>query len=136
MLDEIDVKIVKELEINGRISMKELGNKVHLTGQAVSARVLKLEDSGVIKGYTIELDLAKAGYLIHTLIHVFIKHTSHKRYLNFVDDQREFIIHNYKISGECCYILECKFTSNRQLNQFLLGLNQHANYKLSHIIDE
>ncbi|MRA76224.1 winged helix-turn-helix transcriptional regulator, partial [Bacillus thuringiensis] len=53
MLDNTDKRILDELSKNSRFTMKELGEKVHLTGPAVSARVAKLEDQGVIEGYTI-----------------------------------------------------------------------------------
>ncbi len=48
MLDQTDLSILKELSKNSRITMKELGEKVHLTGQAAASRVLKLEDAGII----------------------------------------------------------------------------------------
>ncbi|HBB6783271.1 TPA: Lrp/AsnC family transcriptional regulator, partial [Enterococcus faecium] len=44
MLDQTDINIIEELSKNSRITMKELGEKVHLTGPAVSARVTKLEE--------------------------------------------------------------------------------------------
>ena len=44
--------------------MKELGEKVHLTGPAVSA-VTKLEESGVIENYTVKLNMEKLGFSIH-----------------------------------------------------------------------
>lgn len=50
MLDHTDMQILEELSKNSRITMKELGEKVHLTGQAAAARVVKLEDNGVIEG--------------------------------------------------------------------------------------
>lgn len=53
MLDHTDMQILEELSQNSRITMKELGEKVHLTGQAAASRVAKLEDNGVIEGYTI-----------------------------------------------------------------------------------
>ncbi|EGP4906441.1 TPA: winged helix-turn-helix transcriptional regulator, partial [Enterococcus faecium] len=53
MLDQTDINIIEELSKNSRITMKELGEKVHLTGPAVSARVTKLEESGVIENYTV-----------------------------------------------------------------------------------
>jgi DNA-binding Lrp family transcriptional regulator len=56
MLDKTDMHILDELSKNSRITMKELGEKVHLTGPATSARVAKLEDSGVIEGYTIKVN--------------------------------------------------------------------------------
>lgn len=62
MLDKTDMDILDELSKNSRITMKELGEKVHLTGPATSARVAKLEDSGVIEGYTIKVNHVKLGF--------------------------------------------------------------------------
>lgn len=56
MLDQTDMDILKELSKNSRLTMKALGEKVHLTGQAVANRVLKLEEEGVIEAYTISID--------------------------------------------------------------------------------
>lgn len=53
--------------------MKELGEKVHLTGQAASARVAKLEDQGVIEGYTIQVNQVKLGCFIHAFINIYTK---------------------------------------------------------------
>ncbi|MGX5623649.1 Lrp/AsnC family transcriptional regulator [Bacillus cereus] len=135
MLDDTDKKILRELSKNGRMSMKELGKKVHLTGQATSSRVIKLEENGVIEGYTIKLNKQKSGYPVHTFINIYTKDVQHQPFLSFIKTQHEYIINNFKISGEGCYLLECKFSSNDVLNQFLTQLNQHANYKLSIVIN-
>lgn len=134
MLDHTDKRILEELSENSRITMKELGERVHLTGQAAATRVAKLEDNGVIEGYTIRVNQAKLGCLIHALISVFTISTSHKPYLSFISTQEKYILNNYKISGDGCYFLECRFPSNEILDQFLVELNEHANYKLSIVI--
>ncbi|KKI89457.1 transcriptional regulator [Bacillus sp. SA1-12] len=136
MLDHTDLRILDELTKNSRITMKELGEKVHLTGQAASARVAKLEDSGIIEAYTIKVNQAKMGYSIHAIVTIFTKSTHHQPYLSFITTQVNYIINNYKISGEGCYLLECKFPSNERLDQFLVDLNEHANYKLSIVINK
>ncbi|MCM3443464.1 MULTISPECIES: Lrp/AsnC family transcriptional regulator [Bacillaceae] len=136
MLDQTDMRILDELSKNSRITMKELGEKVHLTGQAAATRVAKLEDNGVIEGYTIKINQAKLGCLIHAMINIYTKSPHHDSYLSFIKTQKSFILNNYKISGDGCYLLECKFSSNEVLNQFLEDLNQHANYKLTIIINK
>jgi Lrp/AsnC family leucine-responsive transcriptional regulator len=136
MLDNTDMKILDELSKNSRITMKELGEKVHLTGPATSARVGKLEDSGVIEGYTIKVNQVKLGYFIHSFINIFTKSAHHNPYLSFIKTQEQYIINNYKISGDGCYLLECKFPSNEILDQFLEGLNEHVNYKLTIVINK
>ncbi|WP_158738009.1 Lrp/AsnC family transcriptional regulator [Alteribacillus sp. YIM 98480] len=134
MLDNTDVRILEELSKNSRITMKELGEKVHLTGQAASDRVAKLEDDGVIEGYTIKVNQVKLGWMMHVFITIMIKSTYHQPYLSFIKTQEQYIIHNYKISGDGCYLLECKFPPHEILNTFLEDLNEHANYKLSIVI--
>lgn len=134
MLDHTDIRILDELSKNSRITMKELGEKVHLTGPATSARVMKLEESGVIEGYTIKVNPVKLGYSVHAFINVITQSTYHQPYLLFLESQKEYVINNYKISGDSCYLLECKFPSNEEMNQFLEELNEQVNYKLSIVI--
>jgi len=136
MLDNTDMRILAELSRNSRITMKELGEKVHLTGQAASSRVAKLEDNAVIEGYTIKVNQEKLGYSIHVTINIYTKSEYHQPYLSFISSQVEYIMHNYKISGDGCYLLECKFPSNELLDKFLIDLNNYVNYKLTIIINE
>jgi len=136
MLDNTDMQILEELSKNSRLTMKELGEKVHLTGPAVSARVAKLEDQGVIEGYSIKVNRVKLGCFIHAFIIIITQSTFHQPYLSFIKTQEQHLISNYKISGEGCYLLECKFPSNEIMNDFLNALNEHANYKLSIVIDK
>ena len=70
MIDNTDKHILDELKNNSRITMKELGEKIHMTGQATSTRVAKLEDSGIIEGYTIKVNHEKLGYPIHAMINI------------------------------------------------------------------
>lgn len=134
MLDHTDMLILEELRKNSRITMKELGEKVHLTGQAAAARVAKLEDNGVIKEYTIHADCSKLGLGIHAFINIMMEIADHRPYISFIHTQNPYVINNYRISGESCYLLECRFPSNEVLTQFLDSLNRYANYKLSIVI--
>lgn len=136
MIDNTDQLILNELKHNSRITMKELGQKVHLTGQATSTRVAKLEDSGLIEGYTININEHKLGYNIHVIINIYTKSLQHDGYLNFIRKSPHYILHNYKIGGDGCYLLEAKFTNNQELDEFLTELNKHVNYKVSFILKD
>ena len=61
MIDEIDRKILKELQLDARTSYAELGRRVGLTTPAVIERVRKLEDAKIITCYRAEIDTAKVG---------------------------------------------------------------------------
>ncbi|WP_050182304.1 Lrp/AsnC family transcriptional regulator [Domibacillus robiginosus] len=136
MLDSTDMLILDELSRNSRITMKELGEKVHLTGQAASARVVKLEDNGIIEGYTIKVNQVKMGYSVHAIIDIYTKSTHHQPYLSFIKTKGKYVMNNYKVSGNSCYLLECKFPSNEILDEFLTELNNYVNYKLSIVINK
>ncbi|WP_099355398.1 Lrp/AsnC family transcriptional regulator [Fredinandcohnia onubensis] len=136
MLDNTDRKILEELSKNSRITMKELGEKVHLTGPATSARVAKLEDTGVIEGYTIKINKVKMGYSVHAMVHIYTQSTNHQPYLSFIKKHAQYVINNYKVSGESCYLLECKFQTNEVLDEFLTNLSDIVSYKLSIVINK
>ncbi|WP_010530200.1 Lrp/AsnC family transcriptional regulator [Lentibacillus jeotgali] len=136
MLDSTDMRVIDELSKNSRITMKELGEKVHLTGQAASDRIAKLEDSGVIEGYTIKVNQSKLGCHVHAFITIMTQSINHQPYISFIKTQEQYVIYNYKISGDGCYLLECKFPSNEVLDEFLEELNEYANYKLSIVINK
>lgn len=136
MLDNTDIKILEELSKNSRITMKELGERVHLTGPSTSTRVARLEDLGVIEAYTIKVNRIKLGFSIHAFITIITESIFHQPYLSFLKTQEKYLINNYKISGDGCYILECKFPSTELMSQFLKELNDYANYKLSIVIDK
>ncbi|MGA9289041.1 MAG: Lrp/AsnC family transcriptional regulator [Anaerobacillus sp.] len=135
MVDQTDQRIIQELTKNGRMTMKELGEKVHLTGQAASSRVLRLEEEGIIEGYSIKVNKRKTGYSVHCFLNIYTRNIHHQPYLSFLETEEEHVINNYKISGDGCYLLECHFPSNEELDKFLVQLNAHVNYKLSIVIN-
>lgn len=126
-MDELDKKIISELKNNSKISMKNLGEKVNLTGQATANRVKKLEDDNVITGYTIALNQDVLNCKVHVFINIYTHKISHNSYLDFIQKESIFVMNNYKVIGDPCYLLECRFPNNDYLNAFLTRLNNHAN---------
>lgn len=133
-LDDIDKLIIKELQKDSKITMKMLGEIVNLTGQAVNMRIARLESEGVIENYTITVNQNRLGCEVHAFITVYMHKISHQPFLDFVDKESIYIINNYKIIGDGCYLLECRFPSNRYLDEFLVKLNNFANYKVSTVL--
>ncbi|WP_404900625.1 Lrp/AsnC family transcriptional regulator [Priestia filamentosa] len=112
------------------MKIKELGEKVHLTGQVAASKVAKLEDNGIIEGYSITVNQAKLECFLHAFIYIYLHDIHHRPFLSFVKTQNRCILDNYKISGDGCYLLECRFPSNEYLNGFLEELNQFSSYKM------
>lgn len=68
MVDPIDIKIVELLKANSKASFAEISKKIFLSPSSVRERIIKLEDVGVIKGYSLKVDQALLGYTIEVFI--------------------------------------------------------------------
>ncbi len=105
-----------------------------MTGQAAASRVAKLEDTGVLEGYTIKVNQSKLGCLIHAFITLYTNTLNHQPLMDYIKMKEPFVLNHYKIGGDGCYLLESRFPSNEQLDEFLDGLSEYANYKVSMVI--
>lgn len=76
-LDRIDVKILHELQKNGRITNIELAELVHLSPSPCLMRVKKLQEEGYIKGYAAQIDVAKLGQILTVFTEITLK--SHRQ---------------------------------------------------------
>lgn len=102
-LDAHDTRILAELQGDARLSMAELGRRVHLSQPAVTERVRKLEAAGVITGYRATVDLAKLGYGIRAWIRV--GRAEYARVVKLVQQTPE-CINAYNVTGEDSWVLE------------------------------
>ena len=76
-LDTYDTRILAELQADARLTLAELGRRVHLSQPAVAERVRKLEAANVITGYRATVNLAALGYGIRALVRVGRAFTNH-----------------------------------------------------------
>ena len=102
-LDHHDTRILAELQADARLTMAELGRRVHLSQPAVTERVRKLEASGVISGYRATVDLAKLGYGIRAIIRV--ARCDYARMVKLIQQTQE-CINAYNVTGEDSWVLE------------------------------
>jgi Lrp/AsnC family leucine-responsive transcriptional regulator len=105
MIDEIDWKILKELQINARITFAELGRRVGLTTPAVIERIRKLEDSGIITGYRVEIDTAKVGLPITAFIRMSITGVDYSHIIEVVEESAE-VLECHRGTGNDSFIMK------------------------------
>lgn len=129
-VDNIDIQIINLLRENSKLSFKEIGDKIHLTGQAVGARVNKLIENDVIEKFTIKTNNELLGINIIALIKVYMKTNAHNKMINIIKNNDE-IIEAHKVSSDACYFLKLETDSNHVLNKILDEINEFANYQLS-----
>lgn len=118
-LDEIDLQILELLQNNARIKRSALAEKVDLTIPAVSDRINKLEEKGLIKRYTAQIDFKKAGYDVTAFIFVFME--SSKYYHSFTQKamNEPEILECHSITGEGSHLLKVVTENTSTLEKIL-----------------
>ncbi|PIC69206.1 transcriptional regulator [Sporosarcina sp. P16b] len=134
-LDNIDFKILRLLSKNSRIQWKDLGEQIHMTGQAVGNRIKKLENSGVIKAFSLEVDEMKVGLSYTAFIIIYMKTANHDAFIRFMNDCKE-VVEVHRVSGEGCYHIKVKLNHQEQLNLFLDKILEYGNYSVHLSIQE
>lgn len=115
-MDKIDTEILRQLQLNAKISMKELAKNVHLSSPAVIERVKKLEEQGSIKGYTTKVNLKKMDRSIQAII--LFKSIDCKSLSNFCNAHPD-VLECYRVAGEISYIVKLATYSVETLEQFI-----------------
>ncbi|MEW4370664.1 Lrp/AsnC family transcriptional regulator [Paenibacillus kandeliae] len=134
--DEVDLRILHHLIENSARSHKEIGELVHLSGQAVGQRIRKLHDLGIIEGYTVKWNPAALGQGIQGFVILYMNSaSSHSAFLEHVH-QQEAVYEVHRISGEGCYWMRVHAASLSDLNRLLDSLLTYGNYKLSLSVEQ
>ncbi|MFJ7914001.1 MULTISPECIES: Lrp/AsnC family transcriptional regulator [unclassified Lysinibacillus] len=115
-MDQIDKEILKQLQRNAKISMKELAVMVHLSSPAVIERVKKLEEQGVIEAYSTKVNLKKLNRDIQAII--LFKSIDCKSLSNFCNAHPD-VLECYRVAGEISYIVKIATNSVETLEQFI-----------------
>lgn len=117
-MDSTDLRIIKVLQEDGRISMKDLGKTVGLTSPAVSERVKRLEEDEVITGYRATVDPNKLNKSIKAFISLAIKAHNYKKFLEFAPDNNS-IIECHHITGTDCMIIKVMVENMEELEKLI-----------------
>jgi len=108
LLDGKDLAILKLLQQNARITVKEISEKIHLSTTPVHERIKRMEDNGVIKQYATLVDHAKVKKGLMVICYVSLKQHSKNAGHKFIKTIHELheVIECYNISGEFDFMLK------------------------------
>lgn len=135
MIDLIDKSILQELSKDSRLSMSELGRRVHLSPPAVKERVLQLEEQGIIVQYTTRINEKLLGYNIQCIIEVTIKNNRYNDFKELIQTYSN-VDFCYRIAGEACFMVKMNFSSFENAEATIDQLQNLAHTKTNFIFSE
>jgi len=107
-LDQMDLAILKLLQQNARITVKEISDKVHLTTTPVHERIKRMEEAGVIKQYATLVDHSKVKKGLMVICYVSLKQhnkTAGAKFIKAIQEMND-VTECYNISGEFDFMLK------------------------------
>jgi Lrp/AsnC family leucine-responsive transcriptional regulator len=117
-VDGIDARLLTSLAQDARASLAELARRVGLSPPSVSERLRRLEESGVIEGYTIRVDPAALGFPIAAWLRVRPVPGEMKRVAEILQGLRE-IVQCDRVTGEDCFIARVHVKSMGHLEEVI-----------------
>jgi Lrp/AsnC family transcriptional regulator, leucine-responsive regulatory protein len=118
-MDETDWHILRELQLDARLSYAEIGRRVGLSSPAVQERVHKMEDYGIITGYRVEIDLPKAGLPLSAYIRVGNLPSLDESDLIKLANSLSEVMECHHITGQDCFLIKIAATSIEHLEQVI-----------------
>jgi len=107
-LDRIDIKILHELQKNGRVTNVELAKLVNLSASPCLMRVKKLETEGYISGYSAQINVAKLGSTLTVFTEVTLRNHQQIDFARFLAaiEKVEEVVECHLVSGGYDYLLK------------------------------
>lgn len=104
-LDEVNVRLLAELRAEPRITMSALARRVGMSAPAVTERVQRLRDSGVITGFRMDVDPAALGLPVTAYVRIRPAPGRLDRLAALARDTPQ-VSEGYRITGEDCFLLK------------------------------
>lgn len=116
--DPVNLRILRELQHNPRLTMTELGRRVGLSSPAVTERVRRLEEIGVIQGYSLEINPTALGLPIAAYVRIRPNPGQLLKIAELAQHIPE-IVECHRVTGEDCFVLKVYLPSLDQLDRIL-----------------
>ena len=117
-MDELDRKILRLLEEDGRMTEKNIAQRVALTSPAVSERIRRMEAGGVIEGYTVVLGEKPDKNAIDALISISVSPSDRDRFLNMAEMQ-EGVQQCFHVTGAHSFIVKVHCSGIAELEHLI-----------------
>jgi Lrp/AsnC family transcriptional regulator, leucine-responsive regulatory protein len=117
-LDDVNLRLLKELNQDPRLTMAELGRRIGMSPPAVTERVRRMEESGIILGYRVDINPVALGLPIAAYIRIRPNPGQLPKVAELADQIPE-VVECHRITGEDCFILKVHIPAMDQLDRVL-----------------
>jgi Lrp/AsnC family leucine-responsive transcriptional regulator len=128
VIDALNAKILRCLQQNARLSNAEIGRQVGISSPAVSERIKKMEDLGIIEGYKTIVSPFEIGYQLKAIITLRAFMGKLKPFLEKVKTYDE-VINCYRITGDENIVMEVVLKNQKHLEMFIDQLISYGESK-------
>lgn len=121
--DELDIAILEELQINGRISVADLARKIFLSQPALHNRIKRLEREGLIDHYVAILNREMIGYDLMCFIQVSIQPHALEQISKVEASIKELeeVLECYRLTGDYDLLFKVLVMNTKELDNFVTG---------------
>ena len=123
-MDRIDIGILRCLTQDARMNASQISAQVSLSVSAVIERMKKLENSGLIRGYTAVIDERQAGYDVQALISIRLEHPKYNQSFAKQMQEHERVMECFYITGDFDYMARVSTSSAEELTKVLNDIKQ------------
>lgn len=120
-LDAYDRKILALLQDDARLGYSEIGRRIHLTAPAVTERVRRLQEAGVIEGFSTRLNLRALGYSFEAFINITVD--SHDALDAWAAAHPE-VLALHATTGSHCALIRLAVTAPEHLQALIKSLGE------------
>src|SRR5258707_6939399 len=117
-IDAINMRILEELQRDPRLTMSELGRRIGMSSPAVTERVRRLEEAGVIQGYRLEVNPAALGLPIAIYVRVRPNPGQLPKIAELARQIPE-VVECHRVTCEDCFVLKVHIPAIDQLDRLL-----------------
>lgn len=117
-MDLLNYKILEELSKNSRITYRKISKTLKKNPATIFKRIKSMEEKGIIKRYSIDIDFEKLGYTLNTFIKIRVT-DGNQRKLGEMLRKYENVDFVYEITGEYDLITKVRFKTAKELDNFV-----------------
>jgi Lrp/AsnC family leucine-responsive transcriptional regulator len=118
VIDQVNVRILEQLVADPRLSMSELARRVSMSAPAITERVQRLEEAGVIAGYRLELDAGALGLPMAAYVRIRPAPGQLRRVAEVARETLE-VSECHRITGEDCFLVKMHVRAVDHLEEVL-----------------